>query len=315
MVFGRKKDKQAAQEVAHKYFEGRISLGKWLLRLIQGAIIGITAILPGISGGVFCVIFHVYQPMMELLARPFLLLRSSFRFFLPYILGWVLGVFGIANLLELVFDSHATIVVCLFIGLVAGTLPNLYRDAGKEGRNKTSYIAMIVAAVLMLAMLLLVNNSDLVDVTPNAFWFFICGVLWGISLIFPGLAMSSVIISLGLYGPWASGIANYDFAVIIPWLLGIIVIAALFSRLASYLFRRYYNGISHAIFGVVIASTLVIIPLQYGSLKTGLFCALAAVVGYFAAYLMEKFSDDIVPQQEAEPEKKQADEGEAEQQV
>ena len=48
----------------------KISCGRFLLLLSQGVIMGIGAVLPGISGGVLCVIFGIYQPMMETLAHP-----------------------------------------------------------------------------------------------------------------------------------------------------------------------------------------------------------------------------------------------------
>ena len=41
-----------------------------LIRVLQGALIGLGAVLPGISGGVPCVTFGVYPPIMELLADP-----------------------------------------------------------------------------------------------------------------------------------------------------------------------------------------------------------------------------------------------------
>ena len=48
---------------------------KNILYLIQGAIVGIGAILPGVSGGVLCVAFGAYEPMMELLTHP----RQAFK--------------------------------------------------------------------------------------------------------------------------------------------------------------------------------------------------------------------------------------------
>ena len=35
-----------------------------VLYIIQGAIVGVGAILPGVSGGVLCVAFGIYEPMM-----------------------------------------------------------------------------------------------------------------------------------------------------------------------------------------------------------------------------------------------------------
>ena len=46
-----------------------------LLLLLQGALTGAGAILPGISGGLLCAAFGIYEPMMELLSHP----RRAFK--------------------------------------------------------------------------------------------------------------------------------------------------------------------------------------------------------------------------------------------
>lgn len=45
-------------------------IGKSLLYAVKGAIVGVGAILPGISGGVLCVAFGIYKPIMDLLTHP-----------------------------------------------------------------------------------------------------------------------------------------------------------------------------------------------------------------------------------------------------
>lgn len=42
---------------------------KSIMYAIQGAIVGVGAILPGVSGGVLCVAFGIYEPMMALSKR------------------------------------------------------------------------------------------------------------------------------------------------------------------------------------------------------------------------------------------------------
>ena len=61
-----------------------------LLRVLQGALIGLGAVLPGISGGVLCVIFKVYQPIMEVLSSPVKALKKNARLLIPVLLGVVL---------------------------------------------------------------------------------------------------------------------------------------------------------------------------------------------------------------------------------
>ena len=42
----------------------RFNPAKFALYFFEGMIMGVGAVLPGISGGVLCVIFGIYQPMM-----------------------------------------------------------------------------------------------------------------------------------------------------------------------------------------------------------------------------------------------------------
>lgn len=48
--------------------------------------------LPGVSGGVMCVLFGIYQPMMALLSHPGKAFRQYYRLFIPVLIGlrhWV----------------------------------------------------------------------------------------------------------------------------------------------------------------------------------------------------------------------------------
>ena len=58
-----------------------------LMRVLQGALIGGGAILPGVSGGVLAVVFGIYRPMMELLSHPFRALKKNLWLFIPIIIG------------------------------------------------------------------------------------------------------------------------------------------------------------------------------------------------------------------------------------
>ena len=48
---------------------------RFAFRIVQGALIGLGAVLPGISGGVLSVIFGIYKPIMELLSNPIRILE------------------------------------------------------------------------------------------------------------------------------------------------------------------------------------------------------------------------------------------------
>ena len=80
-----------AQRYAH------MGPGLWLLRVLHGALIGAGAILPGISGGVLCVAFGVYEPVMAFLSHPVKTFRAQWRMFVPILLGGAAGRAGAAG--------------------------------------------------------------------------------------------------------------------------------------------------------------------------------------------------------------------------
>ena len=123
---------------------------KFLVKVLQGSLIGLGAVLPGISGGVLCVIFGIYKTIMEFLADPFRKFKTHVPKLIPVVIGGAIGFLGIANVLSILLEKYPAPSVCLFIGLITGMLPSLFREAGEQGRNKNSFIAMGVAMVSYL---------------------------------------------------------------------------------------------------------------------------------------------------------------------
>ena len=58
-----------------------------IMHAIQGAVVGVGAILPGVSGGVLCVAFGIYEPMMAMLTHPVKSFKKYYKLFIPFIIG------------------------------------------------------------------------------------------------------------------------------------------------------------------------------------------------------------------------------------
>jgi putative membrane protein len=264
---------------------------KWILRVIQGAIIGAGAILPGISGGVLCVVFGIYQPMMALLAHPFKTFKLYARLLLPVLIGWAIGFMGLAGAVSWLLLKFDNMAVCLFIGLIAGMVPSLYRDAGKHGRPKSAWVALIVTTILIFALLIMMQSKTYFSIQPNIWWYFVCGILWGISLVAPGMSSSSILMYMGLYEPMSAGIYKGDFSVIVPMIIGIVLIIFISARAINYLFKKHYSVAFNIILGFVIASTLAIIPWPWNyKLMDNMFNLLCFAIGFVIAWLMDKLA-------------------------
>lgn len=272
-----------------------MGVGLWLLRVIHGALIGAGAILPGISGGVLCVLFGIYRPMMALLAHPIKTFRIYYKLFIPVLLGWAVGFFALAGLVNLLMEVSSAIAVSLFIGLIVGMIPSLYRDAGKYGHRKTGYLSMFLSFVVLFGFLLYLQQGVRIDIEGNAWWFFFCGIVWGLSLVVPGLSSSSILIFMGLYQEMTAGISRFDLGVLIPLVLGILCTALLSARFVNRLFERHHTIAYHAILGIVIASTLLIVPLEFKDATEVLLSIVCAVLGFLAAWGMDRYGQRVKP--------------------
>lgn len=257
----------------------------WLIRLFQGMLVGVGGILPGVSGGVLCAIFGIYKPIMEVLAHPFKNLKKHFALLLPAGIGLVIGFLGLARLVELLLKNNQGAAVSVFVGLIFGMLPSLWREAGLKGRGKPSYIAMGIAFTVIFAIFMILKMGTGVNLTPNGFWYGVSGALWGAGVIVPGMSASSPLIFLGLYEPLVKAITSFDFAALVPFALGIAAVMLLLSRAVNYLLGRYHSIMYHAIFGIVIATTIPIIPYDFSG-AADLLLNLACISGGFAAALL-----------------------------
>jgi len=267
------------------------SLRKFIVGIIQGAIIGAGAILPGISGGVLCVVFGIYRPMMAVLAHPIKNLKTYWRMFIPIAIGWVIGFVGLAGVIAKLLCLNAAVIVSLFVGLIFGTFPSLFREGAKNGKSKGMWVALAISTIALLAFFYALKFGTSTNVTPSFGWYIFCGVLWGISLIVPGMSSSSVLLFLGLYQPMSAGIAALDLTVLFPFAIGIIGTIVLLARLVNNLFEKHYGIAFYCVIGFVIASTIPIIPVSFTGWGEAVFCVAAAAVGFAGSFLMDRWSE------------------------
>ena len=146
---------------------------------------------------------------------------------------------------------------------------------------------------MVLVFALLIGLKVLqVEITPNFGWYIFCGACLALSVIAPGMSFSTTLMPLGLYEPFVAGIGDFDFGVLIPGGIGALATVILFAKAVDMLFKKHYSVAFHAIVGVVIAATVMIIPLKsftvsVGSCITNVACL---VVGIAAALLLDKFN-------------------------
>ena len=77
----------------------------FISNIFKGIALGAGAILPGISSGVLCVIFGIYEKLLNSFLYFFKDIRNNIKFLLPLILGIGIGVFLFSNFLQFYSSS------------------------------------------------------------------------------------------------------------------------------------------------------------------------------------------------------------------
>ncbi|MGN1187455.1 MAG: DUF368 domain-containing protein [Lachnospiraceae bacterium] len=265
---------------------------KNLFKILQGALIGLGAVLPGISGGVLCVVFGFYTTIMEFLADPIRSYRTHLPKLLPVFIGAVIGFMGVANMLSFFLERYPNQSVCVFVGLIGGMLPALMREAGEQGTGRASYISMLVSMTIVFTLLVCLKLFS-VSIQPAFWWHFFCGVCLALSVIVPGLSFSTLLMPLGLYETFVAGIGHMNFGVLIPAGLGALATLAILSRAVNALFASCYSVAYHAIVGIVMAATVMIIPFQAFAQSVSAFIAntLCIAAGITVGVCLDKFNE------------------------
>lgn len=268
----------------------------WILRFVKGIFIGSGFILPGVSGGALAAVFGIYERLISFISN----IRKNFMknliYFIPVGLGGIAGVLIFSLLLNTLFASYKTEMVWFFIGCIVGTLPTLWKQAAKKGRQGKHYVIMFISFAIGFVLMLFLSQSA-ANIPQNFGTWIMAGGLIGLGVVVPGLSPSNLLIFFGMYAAMTKGISSFDFGIIVPLVIGGAAVLLLFSKLMEYALGKAYAGIYHIILGVVLASTVMIIPTNVNYLTPHTFiyaglCAAGIALGYFMGMLEKKYKTE-----------------------
>lgn len=269
----------------------------WLLRFVKGMFVGSGFIVPGVSGGALAAIFGIYERIINFLANITTNFKENVRFFLPVGIGALVGIAILSWGISYLLGSFEVIITWFFIGAIVGTAPALWAEAGKEGRDRKDYIIMIIAFVFGIILLGFGNQLFNGAVQPSFIAWMVCGALIALGILIPGMSPSNFILYMGLYQAMADGFKTFDLVIIIPIGIGGLITILLLAKVIEKIFSTNYSEFFHFIVGIVLASTLMIVPL--GSAYAGfgflefLMCfvlfTLGALLGWWMSQLENRY--------------------------
>jgi putative membrane protein len=126
-------------------------------------------------------------------------------------------------------------------------------------------------------LLVVIERNVSATIPLNFGTWILAGVLIALGVLVPGLSPSNFMVFFGLYTPMVRAFGSLDLSVLLPLLLGFFACLFALSRLMDWLFARAYTGLFHLVLGLVFASTLMIIPLDYNYLQLSALSCLATL--------------------------------------
>lgn len=285
---------------------------KYSLNFIIGIFIGFGAILPGVSSGVFCVIFGIYEKLVDSIVNFFKDIRKNISFLLPIFLGAIVGIVLFGNVIKYFFTKYNTLSCFAFIGLILGTVPALFKQASSDTSNDKSVsalicsdskkhkqiyniqcfnvrkiIPMLISFFIGIFLILIEKHFNVNfaagSISNNLFYLVFAGFLMSVGIVVPGISNTVILMCLGVYSVYISAIASFNLYILIPMGLGVLVGGIIWLKLIKFFLNKYHQSTFYAIIGFTLGSIFVLYPGISFNLE-GLFSIILLVLSTIFSY-------------------------------
>lgn len=147
--------------------------GLMLLMVAIGMIASATMIVPGVSGSLVLMLLGYYRPVVNalstvkdgLVSLNFSVMGQPLMMLLPFLAGIVLGIFGVAKLIEWLMNRYPSPTYCGVLGLVVASPVSLLLTTDMTGVNGWIILISVLtlAAGFVSAMLLARGSGKQTD--------------------------------------------------------------------------------------------------------------------------------------------------------
>ena len=233
----------------------------FFINYIKGVALGAGAILPGISSGVLCVIFGIYEKLINSILGFFRNIKENIKFLLPILLGIATGIILFGNLLVYLFENYNIPTHYAFIGLIIGSIPLIVKKGNNGNYFRLSYLFYTIISLLITLILIMLENNLSYSVDSNNWiYLIICGFFMSIGVVVPGVSSTAILMCFGIYDTYLNSVATVYFHILIPLGIGLIIGGLLFLKLIQYFLKKHTIQTYYSIIGFVLGSVLIIYP-------------------------------------------------------
>lgn len=244
--------------------------------ILKGMLIGIANIIPGVSGGTMMVSMGIYDKLIHCITHLFSEFKESVKFLFPIAIGMGIAIIASAFGLEWLFERFPIQANLLFIGLILGSLPILWKNV-KGNRMKIGHLIAALAFFAVVVGLAAFGGAegaaaDMSFGVVNVLKLFVVGVIASATMVIPGVSGSMVLMLLGFYQPILGAITDFiealtsfdmdgilvGIGILAPFGIGVVAGIFAVAKLVEIIFEKFPLYAYWAIIGLVVASPVAI---------------------------------------------------------
>ncbi len=268
---------------------------------LEGFIVGLGKIIPGVSGSVMAICFGIYERIVSSISN-FKEFKNNYKFMAIVGSGVFLAILVGSKMIKFLLINYFVYTMMLFIGMMIPGVLSLFKNVKNE-QLTLKRVIVCICLFLFLYILNIANFSSGAIVKESYIHQFIslilCGILDAASTIIPGISGSALLMIVGYYETIITALANilsftdimFSVRVLVPFFIGMGIGLVLTSKLITYLFKNarvltYMMIIVFAVFSIItlLGSVFDFII----DIKTLIFGIIFMGLGFVIAYVLEK---------------------------
>ncbi|WBL17417.1 DUF368 domain-containing protein [Sutcliffiella sp. NC1] len=262
--------------------------------LFRGMLMGITELVPGVSSGTLAFILGIYDRLIDSISGFFSKnWRKHLTFLIPLGLGMVISLVAFSRIMKFLLVNHEQPTHFLFLGLIIGILPLLYRESDMGNSFKVKHYTLMFIAIIPVILLELLREPEAATIVEisnlSTFgYLFLSGWLASMAMLLPGISGSLVLVILGMYTTATTALSELNFPIIVSIGLGVIVGFILSSKIIKFLLYTFPKATFAVIIGLVIGSTYAVFPGLSNSLITNVISVITFLIGLIVVQTIGK---------------------------
>ena len=218
---------------------------------IAGIFIGLSELLPGISGATVALMFGVYEKILTFLSK-----FKELNLIIPLLFGMVLSVFVFSSLINFLYENFTNIfnflISLLMIGYGIYLVTNTYLNENIS-KGKSFYLNLLLAIFIGLSLSgFYISGYPSQELHP--FTLFVFGFVACSFLLFPGISGSAFLLSVGAYPLIIGSISNFNLEVLFPFGIGMLLAVTTMPRFINKAYSKYGKSILVFFGGLIFAA-------------------------------------------------------------